>query len=77
MKVYTRHYICVFNNFYKNYNRTSGGRLHLVPDVGKISLAEAVLVEEPSESEREDEGKNRKMLEFILLVTAIIISFHI
>lgn len=37
--------------------RTSGGRLHLLPDgVGKIPLADATLVEDPSDSEREDEG---------------------
>lgn len=36
--------------------RTSGGRLHLLPDVGKIVLADATLVEDPSDSEREDDG---------------------
>lgn len=29
--------------------RTSGGRLHLVPDVGKIPLADAILIEDPSD----------------------------
>lgn len=38
--------------------RTSGGRLHLLPDVGKILLADATLIEDPSsDSERDDEGK--------------------
>lgn len=36
-------------------NRASNGRLHLLPDVGKISLAEATLIEDPSESSNEDE----------------------
>lgn len=36
--------------------RTNGGRLHLLPDVGKIVLADATLIEDPSDSERDDEG---------------------
>lgn len=39
-------------------HRTSGGRLHLLPDVGKILLADATLIEDPSsDSEKDDEGK--------------------
>lgn len=37
--------------------RTSGGRLHLLPDVGKIPLADATLIEDPSDSDKEDESK--------------------
>lgn len=37
--------------------RTSGGRLHLLQDVGKIPLADATLIEEPNDSDREDDGK--------------------
>lgn len=36
--------------------RTSGGRLHLLQDVGKIPLADATLIEEPNDSDREDDG---------------------
>lgn len=36
-------------------SRTSGGRLHLIPDVGKIPLTDATLIEEPNDSDREDE----------------------
>lgn len=35
--------------------RTSSGRLHLIPDVGKIPLADATLIEEPTDSDREDD----------------------
>lgn len=42
---------------YLSFYRTSGGRLHLLPDVGKIVLADATLVEDPSDSEREDDGR--------------------
>lgn len=37
--------------------RTSGGRLHLLNDIGKIPLADTTLIEEPSDSEREDDGQ--------------------
>lgn len=37
--------------------RTSGGRLHLLQDVGKIPLADATLIEEPNESDKEDESE--------------------
>ena len=36
--------------------RTQAGRLHLVDSVGKISLADVSLVEDPSEEERNDDG---------------------
>jgi hypothetical protein len=40
-----------FTYFYSIYcSRTSGGRLHLLPDIGKVPLADAVLIEDPSES---------------------------
>lgn len=35
--------------------RTSNGRLHLLPDVGKIPLVDATLIEDPSEQANEDE----------------------
>lgn len=46
-------------NYYLCENaRTSGGRLHLLPDVGKILLADATLIEDPSsDSEKDDEGE--------------------
>lgn len=37
-------------------DRTSNGKLHLVPAIGKIPLADALLIEDPSETQ-EDEGK--------------------
>lgn len=36
--------------------RTSSGKLHLVPDIGKIPLADALLIEDPSDNP-EDDGK--------------------
>ena len=42
-------------SFIDFYSRASNGRLHLLPDVGKISLADATLIEDPSESSNEDE----------------------
>lgn len=45
----------LFSNHLIIATRTSGGRLHLVPEVGKIPLADTTLVEDPSDSEREDE----------------------
>ncbi|KAJ6634992.1 Ras-specific guanine nucleotide-releasing factor 1, partial [Pseudolycoriella hygida] len=46
----------LFSNNLIIATRTSGGRLHLLPDVGKIFLADATLIEDPgSDSEREDE----------------------
>lgn len=46
----------LFSNNMIIATRTSGGRLHLLPDVGKIVLADCTLIEDPSDSEREDEG---------------------
>ncbi|XP_059486241.1 ras-specific guanine nucleotide-releasing factor 2-like isoform X3 [Neocloeon triangulifer] len=40
----------LFSNHLILATRTSGGRLHLLPDIGKIPLADAVLIEDPSES---------------------------
>lgn len=37
------------------YHRTSAGRLHLLPDVGKIPLMDATLIEDPSETGNDDE----------------------
>lgn len=45
----------LFSNHLIIATRTSGGRLHLLTDVGKIPLADATLVEDPSDSERDDE----------------------
>ncbi|XP_055608641.1 ras-specific guanine nucleotide-releasing factor 2-like isoform X2 [Uranotaenia lowii] len=45
----------LFSNHMIIATRTSGGRLHLLPDVGKIPLADATLVEDPSEVQHEDE----------------------
>lgn len=42
--------------------RTSGGRLHLIQDVGKIPLADATLIEEPNDSDREDDSKSSTSL---------------
>lgn len=39
-------------------SRTSGGRLHLLADVGKIPLVDATLIEDPNDSDREDEGRS-------------------
>jgi len=45
----------LFSNHMIIATRTSGGRLHLLPDVGKIPLMDATLVEDPSEAANEDE----------------------
>ena len=42
--------------------RTQAGRLHLVDGVGKISLADVSLIEDPSEDERNDDGIYGKRL---------------
>ena len=41
--------------------RTQAGRLHLVDSVGKIPLADVTLVEDPSEEERNDDGKDYRV----------------
>lgn len=38
------------------YCRASGGRLHLVPGIGKIPLADAILIEDPSDDGEYDNG---------------------
>ncbi|XP_055550871.1 ras-specific guanine nucleotide-releasing factor 2-like isoform X3 [Wyeomyia smithii] len=45
----------LFSNHMIIATRTSGGRLHLLPDVGKIPLADATLVEDPSEVQHDEE----------------------
>ncbi|XP_062559593.1 ras-specific guanine nucleotide-releasing factor 2-like isoform X2 [Armigeres subalbatus] len=45
----------LFSNHMIIATRTSGGRLHLLPDVGKIPLADTTLIEDPSEVQHEDE----------------------
>ncbi|XP_031638575.1 ras-specific guanine nucleotide-releasing factor 2-like isoform X2 [Contarinia nasturtii] len=47
----------LFSNYMIIANRTSGGRLHLLQDVGKIPLADATLIEEPNDSDREDDAE--------------------
>lgn len=34
--------------------RTSSGKLHLVPEIGKIPLADALLIEDPTENPEDD-----------------------
>ncbi|XP_055314318.1 ras-specific guanine nucleotide-releasing factor 2-like isoform X3 [Sitodiplosis mosellana] len=46
----------LFSNYLIIANRTSGGRLHLLPDFGRIPLADAHLIEEPNDSDREDDA---------------------
>lgn len=43
----------LFSNHLIIATRTSGGKLHLVPEIGKIPLADALLIEDPS-----DHGNN-------------------
>ncbi|KAF4533002.1 hypothetical protein B566_EDAN000691 [Ephemera danica] len=45
----------LFSNHLILATRTSGGRLHLLPDIGKIPLADALLIEDPSESNVTDD----------------------
>lgn len=45
-----------------DFDRTSGGRLHLLAEVGKIPLADATLIEDPNDSDREDEGSSAVIL---------------
>ncbi|CAG9855230.1 unnamed protein product [Phyllotreta striolata] len=44
----------LFSNHLIIATRTSSGKLHLVPDVGKVPLADSLLIEDPSESLDED-----------------------
>lgn len=45
--------------------------MHLLPDVGKIVLADATLVEDPSDSEREDDGIFMKLRSNSLNLTGV------
>ncbi|KAF5272851.1 hypothetical protein FQR65_LT00447 [Abscondita terminalis] len=45
----------LFSNHLIIATRSSSGKLHLVPDIGKISLADAMLVEDPNENADDDE----------------------
>ena len=47
----------LFSNHLLVTPRTHAGRLHLVEGVGRISLAEVSLIEDPSDEERIDEGE--------------------
>ena len=47
----------LFSNHLLVTTRTHAGRLHLVEGVGRISLAEVSLIEDPSDEERIDEGE--------------------
>lgn len=46
----------LFSNHLIIATRSSNGKLHLVPDIGKIPLADALLIEDPSENP-DDDGK--------------------
>lgn len=48
----------LFSNHLLVTTRTHAGRLHLVEGVGRISLAEVSLIEDPSDEERIDEGES-------------------
>ncbi|KAK7793670.1 hypothetical protein R5R35_013152 [Gryllus longicercus] len=48
----------LFSNHLILATRTSGGRLHLVPDIGKIPLADALLIEDPSEHGVNDDDES-------------------
>ncbi|KAJ8918692.1 hypothetical protein NQ315_015012 [Exocentrus adspersus] len=44
----------LFSNHLIIATRTSSGKLHLVPDIGKIPLADSLLIEDPSEHPEDD-----------------------
>ncbi|XP_049766096.1 ras-specific guanine nucleotide-releasing factor 2-like [Schistocerca cancellata] len=48
----------LFSNHLILATRTSGGRLHLVPEIGKIPLADAILIEDPSEHGANDDDES-------------------
>ncbi|XP_071449632.1 ras-specific guanine nucleotide-releasing factor 1-like isoform X1 [Hetaerina americana] len=48
----------LFSNHLILATRTSGGRLHLVPDVGKIPLADALLIEDPNDHGVNDDDES-------------------
>lgn len=64
----------LFSNNLIIATRTSSGRLHLLPDVGKIVLADATLIEDPSDSERDEEGKTKPDTEVKFVYQLLIIS---
>lgn len=43
-----------------NRHRTSDGKLHLLPEIGKIPFVDATLIEDPTESSSydDDDGTN-------------------
>lgn len=43
-------------------SRTSSGKLHLVPDIGKIPLADALLIEDPTENPEDDGMRQSNVL---------------
>lgn len=60
----------------KIWSRTSSGKLHLVNEIGKIPLADALLIEDPSETS-EDDGNfttthNNNVLTFLPMYFRII-----
>ncbi|XP_045481694.1 ras-specific guanine nucleotide-releasing factor 1-like isoform X2 [Harmonia axyridis] len=44
----------LFSNHLIIATRTSNGKLHLVPDIGKIPLADSLLIEDPSETQEDE-----------------------
>ncbi|XP_060537024.1 ras-specific guanine nucleotide-releasing factor 2-like [Cylas formicarius] len=46
----------LFSNHLIIATRSSSGKLHLVPDIGKIALADALLIEDPSEGGDDEES---------------------
>ncbi|KAK9718958.1 RhoGEF domain [Popillia japonica] len=46
----------LFSNHLIIATRSSNGKLHLVSDIGKIPLADALLIEDPSENREDDES---------------------
>lgn len=65
----------LFSNHMIVATRTSGGRLHLLQDVGKIPLADATLVEDPSES-NDDESVCSESAGSTLSVTESVNANH-
>jgi len=58
------HGILINKHIYSNiyiYFRTTSGKLHLAPEVGKISLADCRLIEDPND--KEDDNNNPGDLE--------------
>jgi len=45
----------LFSNHLIIATRTSGGRLHLIPEVGKVPIADSLLIEDPSDTNYEDD----------------------